>query len=283
MKMNKMIRKFAATVSALLVLTLPLSALAADGDMLLKVDYTSSKFETINITDDTQVEFADRFDMVVKKDYIKYEQKADDPASHAHLWYMYETDMEITADTKYTYYFEAATPTAGKYDGVALATNGTDRFMLYGSFSNNGDTGASDFRIRVNNKDDWGDTQWKDQTTVKTNVVEDSEGYLFTTIKVELNGLDGKVFWLDENDEWVEVASSFVLPEGCVLAVGVYGRDGNRPLIVKNTKIIEGVDMSIDEIPTTADATTTAATTLMLVGFMAAAAYVVLEKKYRMN
>jgi len=280
MRTTKRVRKIAAVIAALLVLTLPMSAFAADGDLLLKVDYTSEEFETINVTDDTEVEFADRFDVVIKKNYIKFEQKADDPASGCHLWYMYETDLKITDDSHYTYYFEAATPVAGKYDGIAIATNGTDHYMLYGSFSNNGDNGASDFRMRVNNKDKFV-TGWADKSAVTTYVEEDSEGYLFTSVKIELDGRRGKVFWLDENEEWVELSSSFTLPEGCVLAAGVYGRDGNRPLIVKNARIIGGVDMSYDDMPTTGDAKAETAAGLLVVGVMAAAAYAVLEKKYR--
>jgi len=161
--------------------------------------------------------------------------------------------------------------------------------MLYGAFSMNGDAGTNDYRIRINNKDTMlPKGRWFDQLG-SAYTVADENGVNFTTMKVEFDGLVGSMYTLDENGEWVAVnniagtPAKFNVPEGYKIAVGVYGRNGDRPLIVKNTKLLSGIDLSVDQVPKTGDATANVATGLMVVGIMAAAAYILMEKKYKVN
>gem|GEM_PF-4552694 len=56
----------------------------------------------------------------------------------------------------------------------------------------------------------------------------------------------GSVYYQTEAGDWTPITvagikSVFTLPEGCTVIVGVYGRDGNRPLAVKNAQIVSGV------------------------------------------
>ena len=77
-------------------------------------------------------------------------------------------------------------------------------------------------------------------------MTEGEDGYKYASLKFEIDGLKGTVYYQEEDGTWTPISvagfvQNFTLPEGCTVVVGVYGRDGNRPLAVKNAQIMSGI------------------------------------------
>ena len=167
----------------------------------------------------------------------------------------YSTDMfAITETTYYEYVFEAKNNDKNHtgYAGVIFAYKTTGDYQMpyfmYGAFQNDSDDrnddGAhettADFRLKFGHHDDNRDGI---SNFVNTQVYpavkpldDDGNGNHFGRYKVVFDGFTVRFYYYDTNDQFVEMFEddTCTLPSDAKVCVGVYSRDGNRNVVLKN-------------------------------------------------
>ena len=199
---------------------------------------------------DIRNDYSNHFDVTVTETQISSEAKldptdaSDDQKGDTRAYY--STDMfDITETTYYEYVFEAKNndKNHGGYAGVIFAFNykpDTSDYMpyfMYGAFQNDSDDGAkADFRLQFGHHD--GEDKWinsREYPVVKP-IDDDGNGNHFGRYKVVFDGFDVSFYYYDANDQFVEMFKddNCTLPSDAKVCVGVYSRDGDRNVVLKN-------------------------------------------------
>ena len=199
---------------------------------------------------DIRNDYSNHFDVTVTETQISSEAKldptdtSDEDIGDTRAYY--STDMfDITETTYYEYVFEAKNndKNHGGYAGVIFAFNykpDTSDYMpyfMYGAFQNDSDDGAkADFRLQFGHHD--GEDKWinsREYPVVKP-IDDDGNGNHFGRYKVVFDGFDVSFYYYDANDQFVEMFKddNCTLPSDAKVCVGVYSRDGDRNVVLKN-------------------------------------------------
>ena len=136
----------------------------------------------------------------------------------------------ITQDSYYTLYVNAKNARVGGYSGVVFASDASDKpYFVYGAINNGRDnaTGECDLRLRYGYHSHNGKI---DGLITEPRFVQDLDSDGYGQYKIVYDGLTVTVYTMSRG-EWTAVyfggnSSSFTLPEGCSVAVGVYNRHG---------------------------------------------------------
>lgn len=295
----------AVVICAMLVtMFIPATVSAKDGDLLIDVDFRNDTFKTVHALTEETFGFEKKFDLsTVTSDTLLFQKnaEADDAAWKEPMFYMEETGYYLTETSKYTMYFEIATPHNTKYSGVPLIHEVDGDYdyyiMMWGAFSDNGDNKDSDgkqwseFRIVYN----YGEDKYRLGTgynsknltfyhpalateTIPTDNCTSTpiSEVKFATMKVEFEGLIAHFFYLDETGNFVRLETDgepieYISVVGAEVLLGTYARDAERHNIIRNMKLLQGTGLTLTDImtaPQTTDpkppkpeATTTASTT----------------------
>lgn len=167
----------------------------------------------------------------------------------------YSTDMfAITETTYYEYVFEAKNNDKNHtgYAGVIFAYKTTGDYQMpyfmYGAFQNDSDDrnddGAhettADFRLKFGHHDDNRDgisnfVETQLYPEVKP-LDADGSGNHFGRYKVVFDGFTVRFYYYATNDQFVEIFEddNCTLPSDAKVCVGVYSREGNRNVVLKN-------------------------------------------------
>ena len=267
----------------LCAMIIPMTAGAIDGDQLIKVDFLNDKFETVDPYYGSEVKFEEKWDMSkVTSDtlFITKKQDATDEAWKACLWYVEKTGYYVTESTKYTAYFEVASPHSTKYSGVPflLTEDPEDHFydnyyMYWGHFSDAGDNKDSEgnrwteMRMTMNygildcivgdgynsNKLSYIHPAFVTETVSETCLATEVTELKFVTMKIEYEGLNVYLFYLDEKGDWIRIENDgapmcYEADYGSEIVLGTYSRDQERHNIIRNIKLLQGTGLTLAQI-----------------------------------
>lgn len=277
-------KKILSAVLTAVLLTsmiLPLGVHAADGELLIEVDFLADTFRTVHTMVPNDNQFGDKFDFsAVTSDTLMIQKKAgcttevwEDP-----MWYVEDSGYYLTDDTKYTMVFEVASPHSTKYSGIALVheNDGYDSYdMMWGAFSDNGDNKDGDGNrwSEVRYVYNYGEMKYLlgsgynsnslsyFHPALQTEVISDSctssavTEAKFCTMKVEFNGRKITTFYLDASNNWVLLendgnAMEYEAEFGSEIVLGVYARNQERHNIIRNLKLLQGTGLSYTDILT---------------------------------
>ncbi len=125
--MMKKFITFALVLAMVAAMFVPMTASAANGDLLFKVNWVADKanFKTVDYWKGTTVKYEEKYDISKSTDdmIVSSASSGDDDGQ---LCYFEETGYKIAADKNYTIYFEAASPHHTKYAGIVIAREASD-------------------------------------------------------------------------------------------------------------------------------------------------------------
>ena len=126
MKKTLTVLLIAAMLFSMLI---PLSASAADGELLIAVNWTSDTFRTVNQGSSACQDFLQKYDLSKSTSdmlFMTMKEGCDDATKSSDMFYIEDTGYYITNDTKYTIYFEVASVHNNKYSGVPFLHENSD-------------------------------------------------------------------------------------------------------------------------------------------------------------
>jgi hypothetical protein len=276
----------ATLVAALFVPVFSVPAQAADGELLIAVNWLTDPLYTLNVGTGVCQDFKEKYDLSkCTADMLFPIPKTTDSAiNKTDLCYVEDSGYYITDNTKYTIYFEAASPHLTRYSGITMYRENNEYgsiIMLYGHFSEYGDTYeddgtrytelgyAYDFSARKNNIGDGYDDKESIMLCHPALSTEDlgSQGlvdtckdgepvseFKFSTIKIEFDGLNITTWYLDADRNWHKADSygsevTLQAPWGSEILLGVECRDHlERHNICRNLKLLQGTGLTYDQI-----------------------------------
>lgn len=268
--------------SVLLICALFASALipvsAADGELLIEVNFLTDEFITVHTMNLNTYDFSEKFDLSnVTPDtfMIQKNTACTNTVWEDCVWYIENSGYYVTEDTKYTVYFEVASPHSGKYSGIPIIREG-DEFglyaMLWGSFSDNGDNKDSDgnYWSEARYVYNYGEMKYQLGTGYNSNnlsyfhpafqvdsITDNCKTEIteakFATLKFEYNGLYITTFYLDDLNNWVRLENDgypmeYITEYGSEIILGTYSRNQERHNIIRNIKLLQGTGLSYTEI-----------------------------------
>ena len=274
----------AVVICAMLVtMFIPTTVMAKDGDLLIDVDFRNDTFKTVHALTEETFGFDQKFDLsTVTSDTLLFQKSAEATATtwKEPMFYFEDTGYYLTETSKYTMYFEVATPHNTKYSGIPLLHEIDGDYdyyiMMWGAYSDNGDNKDSDgkqwseFRIVYN----YGEDKYRLGTGYNSknlgfyhpalateSIITDNctstaiSEVQFATMKVEFDGLIAHFFYLDETGNFVRVESDgepieYISVVGAELILGTYARDEERHNIIKNMKLLQGTGLTLTDIMT---------------------------------
>jgi hypothetical protein len=270
-------------VAALFVPAFTVPASAADGELLIKVNWLTDNFISVNQGTSVCQDFKEKYDLSKCTDDLFFPSKKEGCSSDvwkSDLFYIEETGYYVTDDTKYTIYFEVAAAHNNKYSGVPFLHENTEYdslIMLAGSFSDDGDVDdpsgnpwtefcyAYDY-AKVDNAIGEGYTGEKDlmylhpALATETFEADNCTGspvteFKFCTLKIEIDGLDVTTWYLDADRKWNKCDSlgsevTYQAPYGSEIILGSYTRNEQRHNLIRGLRLVQGTGLTYDQILT---------------------------------
>ncbi len=240
----KKILTFALILTMIVSMFVPMSASAADGELLIAVNWLTDKLETVNQGSSSCQDINEKFDLskcTADMFFPLRKGTENDATWKSDFFYVEHSGYYITNDTKYTIYCEIASPHLTRYSGIPMLHENSayqSYIMLMGHFSDYGDT-VTDGDVRwtefayaydyANRDSRVGEGYDNDETVMACHPalsVEDlgSQGFTdicgdgddmtpvtefkFSTIKIEFDGLSVTTWYLDADKNW-QRADSF--------------------------------------------------------------------------
>ncbi len=266
---------------AMLVSTfVPVFSSASDGELLIAVNWLTDTFRTVNRGATPCQDFNEKFDLSKSTENMLFlvNQNCNEETWDSDMFYIEDSGYYITEDTKYTVYFEVATPHTHRYSGVPFL-NDTSKYggiiMLMGCFSDNGDTSqgggnwtefgyAVDYANRgsilgegynaIDNVMLCHPALSKETLGLKDTCSSNAvTSFKFSTLKIEMDGLNVTTWYLDADKKWNRADSlgsevRYTAERGSEIVLGTYCRNQNRHNVIRNVKLLQGVGMTYDQI-----------------------------------
>jgi hypothetical protein len=270
----------AAMVAALFVPAFAVPASAANGELLIKVDWLNDTFRTVNQGTTACSDISEKFDLSRCTSDMFYPVKSPTcTAWGADFFYVEDTGYYITDDTKYTIYCEVCSVHYNKYSGIPLYHENSEydsMIMLIGSFSDDGDTSdsagnrwtelgyaydyANHASVLGDGYDSTGMMNCHPVLSTETLEPDNCTGtavteFKFSTVKVEFDGLDVTTWYLDADRNWHRANSggtevTFQAVYGSEIVLGSYNRNNERHNIIRNLRLLQGTGLTYDQIQT---------------------------------
>ena len=257
-----------------------LNVSAADGELLVAVNWLNDPLKTVNMGATACQDFNEKFDLSKSTEDLLFliNQNCSDAVWDSDMFYIEDSGYYITNDTKFTVYFEVATPHGSRYSGVPFLHD-TSKYggyiMLMGCFSDNGDTKSNGgkwtefaYSIDYANRGSILGEGYDDLETVmlchpalKSEALGAKDTcsnkavvtFKFSTIKIEIDGLSVTTWYLDADKNWQRADSfgrevRYTAEFGSEIVLGTYCRNQNRHNIMRNVKLLQGVGLSYDQV-----------------------------------
>ena len=251
--MKKIISLVLTITLILAMLTVSVSVSAADAAKLTyKVKWSSLSYSTYWYNQN-KGDMDSHYTVIINDNSIDFNGKSGNECRA----YVSNEQVQISADTKFEYVFQAKNHTKGGSAGVVFAFANGLPYFIYGAFDNSTtyESGKSYIRVhkglhKDNNKDC--DTEFGDRYYPVVDL--DSDGY--GTYKIVFNGYTVSFYGLKDKS-YEKIGNSITLPNDAQIALGAFNRENNssgeRTIKIRNAAVYAMNDAAAKKLSVLAD------------------------------